>query len=250
MCLPEPLCHVLGCTGTRADCNVEPGDGCEVDLCTDASNCDACGVSCGTARCVGGVCEGVDQPPRIYVLTNAVTGAAIPGATITFEGSCRAVTRTTNMAGQYTLNTPFAGHARVIAAGYPVHIQPVDRVTGVGSLIPQSRIDAWLADPDLIAAPDTAARAMVIAGYTPPSRSAPHTMRADRDQAAMGADLLPSSGAGDRQVFFDVLPGRALIGGTMTVGGCFVDCGPSFELLLRAGTVTHVRTFDCVTACP
>lgn len=60
----SPMCdwgfcrHV--CNVGFADCNGNPTDGCEVNLRTSASNCGACGTSCGTGQsCVTGVCVSV-----------------------------------------------------------------------------------------------------------------------------------------------------------------------------------------------
>jgi hypothetical protein len=50
-------CVIASCDGGRADCNGSPGDGCEVNTNTDASNCGGCGSVCGmNERCFGGVC--------------------------------------------------------------------------------------------------------------------------------------------------------------------------------------------------
>jgi hypothetical protein len=51
----------LTCAADFADCNLDMGDGCEVSLASDLTNCGACGEGCtevtnGTAACVGGSC--------------------------------------------------------------------------------------------------------------------------------------------------------------------------------------------------
>jgi hypothetical protein len=43
------------CMSMYADCNGDPGDGCEVDLSTDVANCGACGMTC-SGTCDAGVC--------------------------------------------------------------------------------------------------------------------------------------------------------------------------------------------------
>jgi hypothetical protein len=53
-------CTITGCNGGFADCNRTYGDGCEVNLQTNVSNCGACGLTCsfanGTGACSGGNC--------------------------------------------------------------------------------------------------------------------------------------------------------------------------------------------------
>jgi len=53
-------CAVASCNAGFADCNMNPADGCEVNLNTSASNCGRCGNVCvfagGTAACTMGAC--------------------------------------------------------------------------------------------------------------------------------------------------------------------------------------------------
>ena len=44
------------CAPDTADCNLDPADGCEVNLARDGDHCGACDVGCGMAVCVGGQC--------------------------------------------------------------------------------------------------------------------------------------------------------------------------------------------------
>jgi hypothetical protein len=51
----------LACSGTMADCNNDPSDGCETDLATDNASCGACGNKCTSvgnlsAACSAGTC--------------------------------------------------------------------------------------------------------------------------------------------------------------------------------------------------
>ena len=48
-----------GCPAGTADCNGNPGDGCETDLITDPANCGACGHDCLGGACVASTCEPV-----------------------------------------------------------------------------------------------------------------------------------------------------------------------------------------------
>lgn len=46
------------CTGTLADCNADPVDGCEVNLQSDPEHCNACGDACAADDiCTNGACE-------------------------------------------------------------------------------------------------------------------------------------------------------------------------------------------------
>lgn len=46
------------CDSAFADCDGQPGDGCEASLSTDSNNCGACGVVCADDKsCVNGSCE-------------------------------------------------------------------------------------------------------------------------------------------------------------------------------------------------
>jgi len=54
-------CEVSSCNPGYADCNGNPGDGCEINTNTDVNNCGACGVVCNlpnaTEVCVSGTCQ-------------------------------------------------------------------------------------------------------------------------------------------------------------------------------------------------
>ena len=63
------ICTIATCDAGRADCNMNPFDGCEVDLLTDVNNCNTCGNVCtvggGSAICSGGACGvGTCAAPR------------------------------------------------------------------------------------------------------------------------------------------------------------------------------------------
>ena len=55
------ISNVCQCNAGYADCNANPGDGCEVNLLTNTSNCGNCGNVCssanGTPSCSGGQCQ-------------------------------------------------------------------------------------------------------------------------------------------------------------------------------------------------
>ncbi|HEY3444871.1 MAG TPA: hypothetical protein VGK67_00850 [Myxococcales bacterium] len=55
------VCGIGSCATGFDDCDHDPSNGCEVDLLTDAQNCNACGAPCpapsnALPACVGGVC--------------------------------------------------------------------------------------------------------------------------------------------------------------------------------------------------
>jgi hypothetical protein len=53
-------CSVAACNAGFADCNLNPGDGCEASLTTDLNNCGTCGDACNlsnaTSACSSGSC--------------------------------------------------------------------------------------------------------------------------------------------------------------------------------------------------
>jgi hypothetical protein len=63
-----PLCTndvcTTQCATGRADCNLNPIDGCESVLATDAANCGICGRTCPLGSpCQAGVCTPTDAAP-------------------------------------------------------------------------------------------------------------------------------------------------------------------------------------------
>lgn len=54
-------CAIASCDVGYADCNLKPGDGCEVSLATDVGHCGTCATVCpsggGTPSCNGGTCS-------------------------------------------------------------------------------------------------------------------------------------------------------------------------------------------------
>lgn len=59
-------CVVASCSGSTADCDADPSNGCETDLDVDLANCGACGRACaadGVAApsCSGGLCDSACQ---------------------------------------------------------------------------------------------------------------------------------------------------------------------------------------------
>lgn len=157
-------CVVVGCTGSRVDYNGEASDGCEIDVCSDASGCDGCGLACSGAGafCSAGSCS----PPRgslaqSGILRDASTGLPIAGATITLLGTCGTYSATTDADGSYALRAYSGGWARIEAPGYPTHVQP--HMAGdepFGPMLSSARLDAWLADNGLTPVPS---RAIVVA---------------------------------------------------------------------------------------
>jgi len=52
--------HCEACSGTLADCNGNSSDGCEVNLQSDAGNCNGCNIACATGEiCSNGTCQAV-----------------------------------------------------------------------------------------------------------------------------------------------------------------------------------------------
>ena len=49
-------CVTLGCDATRANCDGQDQNQCEVNLLTNANHCSACGVECASGTCSAGGC--------------------------------------------------------------------------------------------------------------------------------------------------------------------------------------------------
>ncbi|MDI1477657.1 FG-GAP-like repeat-containing protein [Polyangium sp. y55x31] len=50
--------HCEACSGTLADCNGNSSDGCEVNIQSDADNCNGCNIACATGEiCSNGACQ-------------------------------------------------------------------------------------------------------------------------------------------------------------------------------------------------
>jgi cysteine-rich repeat protein len=53
-----PMC-AIGCNINFADCNKQPGDGCEIGTASDKTNCGGCGIACANNQtCTDGKCVG------------------------------------------------------------------------------------------------------------------------------------------------------------------------------------------------
>lgn len=241
-------CVVTGCTGSRFDCNGDSGDGCEVDVCTSVSACDNCGHPCSEpgAVCAAGTCSHTrPEASSANVLRDASTGAPIAGATITLLGTCSPHASVTNAAGEYDILHRSVAWARIEAPGYPVHVQPRSAVDGsFGPLVSQAALDAWLATQDVTPDPS---RAILVAHITPMLTSdlVSTTARLGTRLYAEPGDLSPWYD----EVLLNVLPGRATVGGNLSNGGCYTDCGPLVNVMLEAGAVTYVGDFECRTYC-
>jgi hypothetical protein len=59
-CNADDMCVVVDCDPGRGDCNLDSGDGCEMDVTADVDNCGGCGNICvvanGTAGCEASEC--------------------------------------------------------------------------------------------------------------------------------------------------------------------------------------------------
>ncbi|NIS29212.1 MAG: hypothetical protein GWN07_03580, partial [Actinobacteria bacterium] len=57
LCGVAGTCTLAACGAGRADCDGVLGNGCETDLEASADDCGACGVTCPSGVCTGGVCQ-------------------------------------------------------------------------------------------------------------------------------------------------------------------------------------------------
>jgi hypothetical protein len=246
----DGACVVTGCSSDHFDCNESPSDGCEAALCTDVPDCGACGRLCGGgtfAGCSSGMCFGANPTFALLgMLRDAVTGAPVPMATIRSIGVCPVFVTTTAADGSFTLGPAAAmpTWVRITAAGYPTHVQPVANEI---QILPSTLVDAWAADPDRAASPSATQAILVIDD----SNGASTTFEAPSPgpvSGAEGSDVRPTGGS--RAVYFDVVPGRATVGGLVsTGGGCALSCGSSRTLWLEAGSVTFTGPIDCAMVC-
>ncbi|MBK7776824.1 MAG: putative metal-binding motif-containing protein [Sandaracinaceae bacterium] len=242
-------CIITGCTGNRFDCNGSFTDGCEVDVCTSVASCDGCNFPCweAGAYCSGGECSHQRATASSGgTLRDVTTGEPIAGATITFIGTCATYTATTNAAGEYDLPHRPVSWARIEAPGYPTHIQPRNDDTGFGPIVSQAALDAWLATQTVTVDPT---RAIILANMLPDGAPGDLIFTArDGTQLYADANVLTPGDTGDR-VLMNVLPGRATVGGSREINGCYYNCGPLVELMLEAGAVTVAGGFSCVGVC-
>jgi hypothetical protein len=240
-------CIVTSCDGNRYDCNGTDADGCEADVCSNASSCGGCGRTCGPFTvCGGGLCPGINDSLVMGGVLSDVTGAPVANATITSIGVCPAITATTAPDGTFELGpTPRPPSiVRIEAPGYPTHVQSIGM-----PLVTQALYDAWASDPDRAASPSDA-RAVLVIEYADTFTTVVNDGILGAGNGAIGGDLLPSGGPSERQVFFDVVPGRTNVGGSTTDGaGCYTNCGAEQHLYLEAGAVTYVGPVSCSGVC-
>jgi hypothetical protein len=243
-------CVVTSCDATHYDCNGVDADGCEASICSSGSTCGACGHVCGGGFtfCGGGLCPGFTASFAFASVLHDVTGAPVANARITSIGVCPVVTATTAADGSYVMGPMTSGASiwRVEAPGYPTHVQPQGTsADAIGPILTRALVDAWMADPDRAASPSPTRAILVVDSVG--SFLNDGILGGGND--AMGMDLLSSPG-GNRQVFFDVVPGRMSAGGSFSDGaGCFTNCGRQYQLYLEAGAVTFLPAIMCAELC-
>jgi len=79
-------CTIAACDAGYADCDNDPGNGCEVSAASDPNNCGGCGQICQGGACVNGACDGGCDPTTCNP-PNAVGQCVAALCTI---GSCNA----------------------------------------------------------------------------------------------------------------------------------------------------------------
>ena len=96
-CTPKCTASVCGCSSCpvsgTADCDNNPGNGCETTLATDANHCGGCGAKCtvpnGTPSCVGSQCTVAGCTPGYGDCNSSVTdGCEAPLRTLQNCGAC------------------------------------------------------------------------------------------------------------------------------------------------------------------
>ena len=87
-------CGIGVCEPGYFDCDLDPANGCESQVTSDAANCGACGITCGSGQaCENSVCvdvpgESCGTPWPLVVGTNVVNWAATTQDHITSTPSC------------------------------------------------------------------------------------------------------------------------------------------------------------------
>ncbi len=103
-------CTVTMCSMGFGDCDLMPGNGCEVDVTSDVANCGACGTACGAGEfCNGGACEApvAEDCGSAFVLSsgmNTVNWVATASDYLTTTPACVATGTSTgpDLVLQYT----------------------------------------------------------------------------------------------------------------------------------------------------
>ena len=248
-------CTVIACDAGHFDCNGAASDGCEVSLCDQSDQCGVCGNSCGTSArlCDVGMCVGsVDLlATRTGLVTDAMTGAPITGATVTTVDICPAITATTLANGTFSLEIRehYAPRwVRITAPGYATHVQPLSDPNM--RIFSSAIVDAWRADPDAAVTP-SAARAIFVATGDAITSDVLHGGNVGPSNTYSGSDLGQLVGGYDGTVFMGAQPGRMQAGGDADVGGgCTAHCTPHYDLWLEPGAVTHIPSgFACGMTC-
>src|SRR5690606_34181073 len=87
-------CGIGTCEPGFFDCDLDPTNGCESEVNSDAANCGGCGLACGSGQaCENGACidvpgESCGTPWPLVQGTNVVTWAATTQDHITSTPSC------------------------------------------------------------------------------------------------------------------------------------------------------------------
>ncbi|MFO0685665.1 MAG: MopE-related protein [Sandaracinus sp.] len=248
-------CTVIACDRGHFDCNGVASDGCEASLCDQSDQCGVCGTSCGTGArlCGDGQCVlTVDTvEARTGLVTDAITGAPVVGATVTTVDICPEVTATTLANGTFSLAVRthhLPRWVRITAPGYATHVQPLSDPNM--RIFSSTIVDAWRADPDASVAPSSA-RAIFVTTGDAPDMNAFYGAHLGPSNTYSGGDLGHLVGGYDGTVFMGAQPGRMQAGGRFdTGGGCSSICTPSYDLWLEPGAVTHIPSgFMCGGVC-
>jgi len=87
------MCAIGACSGSWADCNMDPSDGCETGLLGDPRHCGSCENSCASGRCSAGTCAPMTalctdgNVARTYMYGSGICTATCGGDTIRCIGT-------------------------------------------------------------------------------------------------------------------------------------------------------------------
>ncbi|MCB9637034.1 MAG: putative metal-binding motif-containing protein, partial [Sandaracinus sp.] len=257
-----PRCVVTSCAGSRYDCNLDPSDGCEADVCSDLAHCSACGGFEG--RCDFGFCDRGRCAPSstaIGVAGGRVLrdrdGAPVEGAVVSRVRDCTGADRAVSGASgvfavfwEYERRFPLM---RTEAAGYVPQIDG-ESSWGAVRLLEEAELATILdASPvpvdrrlGVVVVDAPAAIAEIVEPIAGVFRAPP--IPGTRYDLSLGDRV--------RQVFVNVRPGKARIrageaGDSFTTTSCSsVEGGPAdlpiwHDVEIRGDAIVHVPFGYC-----
>ncbi|HJL02261.1 MAG TPA: putative metal-binding motif-containing protein [Polyangiaceae bacterium LLY-WYZ-15_(1-7)] len=139
-------CRYGECLPGLSDCNGDPSDGCEVDVCRATRSCDFCGRACGAA-CEDGVCTADMIAPPGFAFALIDPDGPIVGVGVREHETCRSRSTVTDEMGVGTLGGdtgPVGPDLLVERDGYLPTLTHRAIV-----FFTRAELDAWLTAPEV-----------------------------------------------------------------------------------------------------